>query len=92
MSLQGSPNSRPTTSPPTPRSGDAVLSLQEREMLSHVLQGHPNVVIARQLAISETAAKRRLKRLLRKIKVDNRTTATIWALANLPEFRDALGS
>jgi two-component system nitrate/nitrite response regulator NarL len=49
-------------------------------------------VIARQLAISETTAKVRLKRLLRKIKVDNRTQATIWALANLREFRDALGS
>jgi len=67
------------------------LSLQEREILSHVLEGHPNAVISRQLAISETAAKRRLKRLLRKIKVDNRTQATIWALANLSEFRDALG-
>jgi two-component system nitrate/nitrite response regulator NarL len=61
-------------------------------MLFYVLEGHSTAVIARQLTISETAAKGRLKRLLRKIKVDNRTEATIWVLANVPEFRDALGS
>jgi two-component system nitrate/nitrite response regulator NarL len=92
MSLQESPNPRPTTLPPAPRTHAAQLSVRERETLSHVLEGHSNAVIARQLAISETAAKDRLQRLLRKIKVDNRTQATIWALANLPEFRDALGS
>ena len=92
MSLQGSPNPRPTTSPPAPQAGDVALSLQEREILSHVVKAHSNAVIAQHLAISETAAKRRLKRLLRKIEVDNRVQATIWALANLPEFRDALGS
>jgi two-component system nitrate/nitrite response regulator NarL len=89
MSLQGSPNPRLT---PAPRSGDEALSLQEREILSHVVEGNSNAAIARQLAISETAAKDRLERLLRKIKVDNRTQATIWALANLPEFRDGVGS
>lgn len=87
----GVPDPRPTTSPPAPRSGDVALSLQEREMLSHVLEGHPNAVIARHLGISETAAKDRLQRLLRKIKTDNRTQAMIWALANLPGFRDAVG-
>jgi len=92
MSLQGSPNPRPTTSPPAPRAGDVALSLQEREILSYVLEGHSNAVIAEHLAISETAAKGRLKRLLRKINVDNRVQATIWALTNLPEFRDGLGS
>ena len=81
------PDRRPTTSPP----GDVALSFQERELLSHVLEGHPNAEIARDLGISETAAKDRLHRLLHKIKVYNRAQATIWALANLPEFRDALG-
>jgi DNA-binding CsgD family transcriptional regulator len=89
MSLNEPPNLRPTTSPLAPRSQAARLSVQESEILSHVLEGHTNAVIARQLAITEAAAKVRLKRLLRKIKVDNRTQATIWALANLPEFRDA---
>lgn len=90
MSLNEPPNLRPTTSPLAPRSQAARLSVRESEILSHVLEGHTNAVIARQLAITEAAAKVRLKRLLRKIKVDNRTQATIWALANLPEFRDAL--
>jgi two-component system, NarL family, nitrate/nitrite response regulator NarL len=67
-------------------SGYASLSLQEKEMLSHVLEGHPNKVIARHLGVTEAAAKVHLESLLRKIKVDNRTQAAIWALANLPEL------
>jgi two-component system nitrate/nitrite response regulator NarL len=41
-------------------------------------------VIARELGITEAVVKVHLKRLLRKIRVENRTQAAIWALANLP--------
>jgi two-component system, NarL family, nitrate/nitrite response regulator NarL len=73
-------------------SGYASLSLQEKEMLSHVLEGHPNKVIARHLGVTEAAAKVHLESLLRKINVDNRTQATVWALANLPELDTILAA
>ena len=58
------------------------LSPEERALLSNVLQGNTNAVIAQQLGITEAAAMGRLHRLLRKIGVQNRTQAAIWALAN----------
>jgi two-component system nitrate/nitrite response regulator NarL len=64
----------------------AELSSPEKAILSHVLQGNTNAVIARQLGVTEAVAKFRLRRLLRKINVENRTQAVIWALANLPEL------
>jgi DNA-binding NarL/FixJ family response regulator len=63
----------------------ACLSHRERELLSRVLEGHPNKVIARHLGVTEAAAKVHLESLLRKINVDNRTQAVIWALGNQPE-------
>jgi two-component system nitrate/nitrite response regulator NarL len=64
----------------------ASLSPREKDLFFHVLEGHPNKVIARHLGVTEAAAKVQLKRLLRKINVDNRTQATIWALRNLPDL------
>ena len=64
----------------------ASLTLREKEMLFHVVEGHPNNVIAQHLGVTEAAAKFHLKGLLRKINVDNRTQATIWALRNLPNL------
>jgi DNA-binding NarL/FixJ family response regulator len=43
------------------------LSPEERALLSNVLQGNTNAVIAQQLGITEAAAKGRLHHLLRKI-------------------------
>jgi DNA-binding NarL/FixJ family response regulator len=68
----------------TPQSEDTGLSPQEQQLLSLVLEGLSNEGIAQHLRITETEAKAHLKRLLRKINVDNRTQAAIWALANLP--------
>jgi two-component system nitrate/nitrite response regulator NarL len=65
------------------------LSPREREVLSHVVEGHPNKVIAWRLGMTEATAKVHLKSLMRKIRVDNRTQAAIWALANLPELDPA---
>ena len=58
------------------------LSPEERALLADVLQGNTDAVIAQQLGITEAAAKGRLHRLLRKIGVQNRTQAAVWALAN----------
>jgi two-component system nitrate/nitrite response regulator NarL len=68
----------------------ASLSLREKDLLFHVLEGHPNNLIALHLGMTEAAAKLHLKRLLRKINVDNRTQATIWALRNLPGVNAAV--
>jgi two-component system nitrate/nitrite response regulator NarL len=68
-----------------PRSGVDRLSPREREILSHLTEGHSNKGIARTLGITEATVKVHLKSLLRKIRVDNRTQAAIWALSNLPE-------
>jgi two-component system nitrate/nitrite response regulator NarL len=54
-------------------------------MLTHLVAGHSNKAIARRLDIAEATVKVHLKSVLRKIRVENRTQAAIWALANLPE-------
>jgi two-component system nitrate/nitrite response regulator NarL len=68
------------------RSNDARLSPREKEMLSHLVGGHSNKVIARHLGITEATVKVHLKSVQRKIRVENRTQAAIWALENMPEF------
>jgi two-component system nitrate/nitrite response regulator NarL len=68
-----------------PRSDADRLSPSEREILSHLVEGHSNKGIARILGITEATVKVHLKSLLRKINVDNRTQAAVWALANLPK-------
>jgi two-component system nitrate/nitrite response regulator NarL len=56
-------------------------------VLLQVVEGHPNKVIAWHLGMAEATVKVHLKNVLRKIKVDNRTQAAIWALANMPELK-----
>jgi predicted transcriptional regulator len=45
-----------------------------------VIEGHSNKVIAQHLGLTEAAVKVQLESLLRRINVDNRTQAVIWAL------------
>jgi two-component system nitrate/nitrite response regulator NarL len=66
----------------SPRSDVNRLSPREREILSHLIGGHSNKGIARFLGIAEATVKVHLKSLLRKIGMDNRTQAAIWALSN----------
>jgi two-component system nitrate/nitrite response regulator NarL len=68
------------------RSNDARLSPREKEILSHLVAGHSNKLIARHLGIAEATVKVHLKSVQRKIRVENRTQAAIWALANIPEL------
>jgi two-component system nitrate/nitrite response regulator NarL len=81
---------RPKPGPPLhgtspPRSDVDRLSPREREILSHLVEGRSNKGIARILGITEATVKVHLKSLLRKIGVDNRTQAAVWALSNMPE-------
>jgi DNA-binding CsgD family transcriptional regulator len=64
----------------------ACLSHREKELFSYVLEGYPSKVIAQHLGVTEALARVQLERFLRKIRVENRTQATVWALANLPEL------
>jgi two-component system nitrate/nitrite response regulator NarL len=56
------------------------LSQREREILKCLASGDSNKRIAIRLNISEATVKVHVKSILRKIKVDNRTQAAIWAL------------
>jgi two-component system, NarL family, nitrate/nitrite response regulator NarL len=58
------------------------LSGREGEILSNLLRGHSNKMIARELNISEATVKVHLKALLRKLNARNRTQAAIWAMEN----------
>ena len=59
-------------------------SLSEREVqiLDGLVKGHANKVIARTCDIAEATVKVHMKGILRKIRVDNRTQAAIWAMEN----------
>lgn len=69
-----------------PRCSADCLSLRERQIILYLAEAYSDKVIARSLSITEAAVKVHLKRLLRKINLDNRTQAAIWALSNLPEL------
>lgn len=53
------------------------------EILTCLMEGLPNKLIARRYDVSEATVKIRLRSLLRKLGVTNRTQAAIWALDNL---------
>jgi DNA-binding NarL/FixJ family response regulator len=58
------------------------LSTQEKRILSHLVSGDSNKVIARKVDSAEATVKVHIKAILRKIRVHNRTQAAIWAIAN----------
>src|SRR5205085_1808021 len=57
----------------------AALSPREREVLSLLVEGLPNKLIARRLEISEKTVKTHLTRVFREIGVTDRTQAALWA-------------
>ena len=59
---------------------DHNLTPRESEILECLLDGHSNKTIARRLEITESTVKIHMKSLLRKINVQNRTQAAIWAM------------
>jgi two-component system nitrate/nitrite response regulator NarL len=82
VELQVEPESAPARPP-----DDAVqngffgrLSDREHVILMHLTEGASNKHIARELNIAEATVKVHVKSLLRKIRVNNRTQAAIWAI------------
>ncbi len=64
-----------------PRPIDSVkLTEREREILSLVAAGHSNKLIARKLKITEGTVKVHVKHLLRKLNLDSRVEAAVWAV------------
>ncbi len=59
------------------------LSPREDQILRCLEGGLPNKTIARNLDMAEATVKVHLKALLRKINVENRTQAAVWAMNNL---------
>jgi two-component system, NarL family, nitrate/nitrite response regulator NarL len=72
------------TSPVSPGASQSLeaagLSSREVDILLGLIAGHPNKVISRQLNISEATVKVHVKAILRKVGVQNRTQAAIWAV------------
>jgi len=58
------------------------LSPRERLILRHLIKGDSNKCIARKIDIAEATVKVHVKAILRKIRVQNRTQAAIWAMNN----------
>jgi two-component system nitrate/nitrite response regulator NarL len=58
------------------------LSPREMEILSRMAQGEPNKLIARRLNLTEGTVKAHVKAILRKVEVQNRTQAALWAIRN----------
>jgi two-component system nitrate/nitrite response regulator NarL len=69
-------------SAPSPVNSLRGLSPREQEILQALVTGASNKLIAIKLGITEATVKVHLKTLLRKIDVNNRTQAAIWAMNN----------
>jgi DNA-binding NarL/FixJ family response regulator len=69
------------------RAGEAIPALSRREMLilRMLMQGASNKAIARNLVITESTVKVHMKAILRKLRLQNRTQAAIWARNNVNE-------
>ena len=63
---------------------DAVPRLSPREkcILRCVVEGDSNKAIARKISIAEATVKVHVKAILRKVRLNNRTQAAIWAINN----------
>jgi two-component system nitrate/nitrite response regulator NarL len=68
--------------------GSDVPSLSRREMLilRMLMQGASNKTIALKLVITESTAKVHMKAILRKLRLQNRTQAAMWARTNIDEM------
>jgi two-component system nitrate/nitrite response regulator NarL len=72
---------RPSELADAPSQSQAASGLSHREIdiLSHLVDGDANKVIARHLNIAEATVKVHVKTILRKLQLANRTQAAIWA-------------
>jgi two-component system nitrate/nitrite response regulator NarL len=67
---------------PSPLNSVRGVTPREHEILQALVTGSSNKMIANRLGITEATVKIHLKTLLRKIDVNNRTQAAIWAVNN----------
>ncbi|MHB9050488.1 MAG: LuxR C-terminal-related transcriptional regulator, partial [Thiomonas delicata] len=68
---------------PLPKTKEAAnLTPQEANVLAHLKEGKSNKQIARDLHIAEGTVKIHVKRILKKIHVNSRTQAAVWAVGN----------
>jgi two-component system, NarL family, nitrate/nitrite response regulator NarL len=74
--------STPDLKPADPRLSS--ISAREAAILTCLMEGASNKVIARKLGLAEETVKAHLKAILRKIGVANRTQAALWAAEHLP--------
>jgi DNA-binding NarL/FixJ family response regulator len=67
---------------------DVIRSLSRRELviLRTLTEGASNKIIARKLVITESTVKVHMKAILRKLRLQNRTQAAIWARTHLGEL------
>jgi len=63
------------------------LSAREVQILQCLVRGQSNKMIARNLDIVEATVKAHIKAILRKIRVQNRVQAAIWAMKGLEAIR-----
>ncbi len=84
QSASGVSQPRPASEP----AGDPGIALSRREMaiLRTLTEGASNKIIARKLVITESTVKVHMKAILRKLRLQNRTQAAIWARTHLGEL------
>lgn len=73
---------KPLASTAPPPSLDEALSAREREILLLVAHGDSNKLIARQLNIAETTVKVHVQGILRKLRLNSRVQAAVYAAAH----------
>ncbi len=83
MSPEPEPASKVPDKPKLSDPGARSLSAREAEILSSLMEGIPNKLIARKLHVTEATVKVHVKAVLRKIGVANRTQAAMWAKGHL---------
>jgi two-component system nitrate/nitrite response regulator NarL len=69
-----------------------LLSPREKLILACIIGGDSNKCIARKMDIAEATVKVHVKAILRKIRVQNRTQAAIWAISNGSQMQPENGS
>ena len=76
------PAGLPPAAPSTAINDTPRLSFREKSVLRYIVEGSSNKCIARKINIAEATVKVHVKSVLRKIGVQNRTQAAIWAMNN----------
>jgi two-component system nitrate/nitrite response regulator NarL len=89
LSPEPEPASKVPDEPKAPDPKARSLSAREAEILSSLMEGEPNKIIARRLHVAEATVKVHIKAILRKVGAANRTQAAMWAMDHLPARAEA---